>query len=381
MSSESEVVESLNESSYSSTQVKIIALNAEIGVLTKILDGLEAGSQAANTFTLEVAKKKEEVFELSVDLAKNPPSSQPPSTTPDYGRMHMLSAQVALMKMFKGQSSDECNNFVTGFRQIKSSFDVSDDELIKYAKSKMSPNCFRFLESYEDENGTFSSFNGFCDFIKKQWGGHLSVYQTLETAFALNRKDKETWSQFCISLTQAMSKVKLGHAELLKSKSKTVTIDSVFDMFTNSIMLANINSVNHELYRAITAEIKDLVTPNQLASRAASLEVQGNYSAHSASSVLFGNKTTLANKQPQKDRRFEAGKGNKGRTGKKNYPKGKPSQTNGSGLGDSNKCNTDQNRTQTNRSTYFTAQDWEFSDPCMPEVQEQTCKSGPKNSK
>ena len=143
-------------------------------------------------------------------------------------------------------------------------------------------------------------------------------------------------------------------------------------------MLANINSVNHELYRAITAEIKDLVTPNQLASRASSLEVQGNYSMHPTSSVLFGSKTTLTNK-PGKDRQHPASKGNKGRTGKQNFKnKGKPQHNNGSALGD-RKCNDQYDRTQ-NRSVLFTAQDWEYPDQCEPAQQDHTRKSDAKNS-
>ena len=62
----------VNELNYSSNQVKVIALNAEIGVLTKILDGIsDKDSQPAQTFANEIDKKKEEILNLSLELAKS----------------------------------------------------------------------------------------------------------------------------------------------------------------------------------------------------------------------------------------------------------------------------------------------------------------------
>ena len=255
----------------SNEQAKIIGLNAQIEVMAEILTGCAEGSQEEKLMKEGIANKKEEICKLSLKVAVSRSSSSQSALANDYGRMHMVAAQIAVMQKFKGLSADECNNFITGFRQLQQSFDLTDSELVKYAKSKMSSTSFRCVESHEKLNGAFSTFKDFESFIKAQWGGHLSVYQTLETAFNLNRSGKETWSQFAITLTQAMAKVKIGHQELLKSKDKKVTVETVYEMFTNSILLANINSQNHELYRAITSELKDLVTVNQLASRASSL--------------------------------------------------------------------------------------------------------------
>lgn len=339
----------------------VIERQAKIMVLTDIIKG-ETDAGKKKSFVDKVTALKRELVDLAVGEAtkttENTVTTYP--SIGDFKNAQLTAAQVAALPRFKGLTPDCVSKFLTCLRQLKKACSLSDAETISHARGKFGAEAYRTLEQYEDENGEFTTFESFTSFIKKHWGSQFSTYQLLETTFAMNRPSNETWTQFNNSINTAMSKVKIAHSELLKSKNKVVNVDNVYELFQNSIILANINTFSNELYRQITAEANNLSNPNVLAARATTLETQGNFQANS---IMFGSnkplqktdtKVRFQNPQFRNDPKVKSpnsDKVEKNRSGPKNgrgngrgYVKRKP---NNRGFKESKP-----------RSTYCAAQDW-----------------------
>ena len=364
---------------------KVIELNAELSILHKLKSEESDATKIASLKT-EIQAKGNELLQLAVESANSQitdPSSL--SFVDTYQRAQMIASHVAGLPKFNGNSSDEVANFVTRLRQLKITYSINDSDAIGYGKAKLAPNPFRSLENYEKINGEITSFDMFCSYFKENYGAFHSAYQTLEHCFSLNRKSNDSWTQFNQTLTQQIAKVKNSHSELMKSKNKTVSVDTVFDLLQNAILLANINQANTDLYRQITCEAKDLISPNILASRASTLETQGNFN-NGASHVFFGQKNTNKGgsfSYSKDEKEHEKGKPNyKGKKtgGKKKFFKGNKT------LGPRQEFRGDYSRkpqrqepadarTQAN---YFASEDWSLQVPDASAVAPNI--SGAKNS-
>ena len=266
---------------------KVIEKNSQLSLLHELHDK-ETDETKKLDFRTRANAIKTELVDIAVAEAANP--SKPAATTgfpsvEDYKKVQLIAAQVAALPRFSGTSPDDVTKFLTCLRQLKKSCILTDIETIAHGRGKFGPSSYRALEAYEAEKGEFTSFDDFTSFIKRQWGAQYSVYQLLENTCAMTRKQNETWTVFNNSLNTSIQKVKNAHSELLKSKNQTVSVDHVFELFQNSIMLGNINSFSHDLYRTITAEANNLQNPNVLAARASTLETHGNFVSNS---VLYG---------------------------------------------------------------------------------------------
>ena len=266
---------------------RVIELNSEIKLLTSVLAECNVVELQAK-YEKDIADKKAELIQAAVDAAMNPVTAGPTPSVVDYGSYHLNLSLINTLPIFKGVDPGEVANFSTKVKQISSSTGMSDQDIIRLVKGKLSTNCYRTMEQFETSTGKpIATLEEFYNFLSNNWGQQLSCLQLLEGAFSLRRKSDETWPVFNSRIQTSLSRVKVAHKEFLRSESKELSADQVFELFQSYMVMTNIAAGSQDLYRVLTQGIGSLKNPGLLSQRAAILKTQGHFTQ---AQVLFSDK-------------------------------------------------------------------------------------------
>ena len=231
------------------------------------------------SYEVKIAALKEELITEAIRVAETPTIdpldskySQKGSYFDAYSKAQLNANLVSQLPNFSGTNPEEVSNFITRCKQLQRSTDMNEKVLISIIKGKFGPNAFRTLEQFEAEI-PITTLEALYAFIKSNWSLHLSVFQLLESTYALDKKSEEGWPTFNSRLQSSFSKVKFAHNEFVRNSLDVAkpTIDDVFYLLQSHVIMNRLHRSNEDLYRVITCEQSSLKTPTILSQRVQTL--------------------------------------------------------------------------------------------------------------
>ena len=277
---------------------KVLALDLKISFCKELITSAQDADMPdmllIKSYEVKIAALKEELITEAIRVAETPTIdpldskySQKGSYFDAYSKAQLNANLVSQLPHFSGTNPEEVSNFITRCKQLQRSTYMNEKVLISIIKGKFGPNAFSTLEQFEAEI-PITTLEALYAFIKSNWSLHLSVFQLLESTYALDKKSEESWPTFNSRLQSSFSKVKFAHNEFVRNSLDVAkpTIDDVFDLLQSHVIMNRLHRSNEDLYRVITCEQSSLKTHTILSQRVQTLETQGLYQS---SSVLYNN--------------------------------------------------------------------------------------------